>query len=887
MTDWRAYVREHICPADRSATIPAAVIDEIATQLQDVHDAVLRAGGTPEEAVERARREVSDWSGLAREIAHARTPALAGAGPLLVVVDELLKRLPFGDDGLRRAASVLWRSRAFVALTILVVALTVGGATALLQVVDAAFLKPLPFPQADRMVVVLPFSIAEGKRFGRLPGEFVEALDGLVDAPTSVWPGRVTAFTTPERPQIWEGAMVSVNATRLFGIVPVAGRLLNDEDFRTTEGPLPTMIEEGLWRRAFGGSHERLGRVIKGDRQDLHIVGVYKADLVMPSFAKVLAPTFIAPDRDVTTEWMLGPIGRLRAGLTREEAERTIAARVAAVHADNTPIREVRAEVVPLREYMFGHDRTFFRLMAGAAIALLLVGTLSLAVLHIARLQRQLPEVAVRLGLGDTPARLRRRLLAHGMLATAIGVPVVVGTSLGIAHWLDVPHTMDRSLAMLASTSPRRVMVWGGAQAIAVSLVGLVLAVSIALRRRTVTRLRLVETLHWRGSTRVHVALVATQAALAVVLLVAATAAVRTSAAIARESTGIAEEDLYFVGPRLPLTRYQSTSRGEFWRAVVDEVAADPRIMSVAAGMQVPVSGDPPWASIRGREGSDYMQRGGVVPMSREFLSTLGARLVAGRVPSADEEASSAMVAVINETGARAFFGNASPLGQSVDTPWFGAPYRIVGVVRDIRFSETVPAIPMLYAPMWRQRLLPMTLAVRTRLSREEAQGAVEDAIRRVEPLAAVPLPQPFSDRLRGWRARPRFFARVFTAGGVVALLLTALSTIAIIRTVVAGRQRELGIRLALGEPIARAVRRIMRAVVIAATLGACLGVAAARYGSHLAQAHLSDLEMLDAQSHVVPVVLVIGLVVTATYIACRHAVATTPMDLLRQERRT
>ncbi len=887
MTDWRAYVREHVRAADRCASIPATVVDEIATQLQDVHDAVLRAGGTPEEAVERVRREVVDWSQLAGEIARARTPATARSRRLILAVDGLLRRLPFGEDGLRRATSDLWRSRGFVALTTLVVALTVGGATALLQVVDAAFLRPLPFPQADRMVVVLPFSIAEGKRFGRLPREFVEALDGLVDAPASVWPNRVTAFASPDRPQIWEGAMVSVNAMRLFGLVPVAGRLLNDEDFRTTEGPLPTMIEEGLWQRAFGGSHERLGHVIRGDRQDLHIVGVYKADLVIPSFAKVLAPAFIAPDRDVTTEWMLGPIGRLRPGLRREEAERTIATRVAAVHARNTPIREVRAEVVPLREYMFGHDRTFFRLMAGAAIALLLVGTLSLAVLHFARLQRQLPEVAVRLGLGDTPSRLRRRLLASGMFASLIGLPVVVGSALAIVYWLDVPRTMDRSLAMLASTSLRRVTAWGGAQAIVVSLVGLALAVSIALRRRIVTRLRLVETLHWRGSTRVHVALVATQAALAAVLLVAATAAVRTSAAIARERTGVAEEDLYFVGPRLPLARYQSNSRGEFWRAVVDEVAADPRIMSVAAGMQIPVSGDPPWASIRGREGSDYMQRGGVVPMTRDFLPAIGATLVAGRVPTADEEASSAMVAVINETGARTFFGTASPLGQMVDTPWFGAPYRVVGVVRDIRFSETVPVIPMLYAPMWRQTLLPMTLAVRTRLSRENAQAAIEDAIRRIEPLAAVPLPEPFSDRLRGWRARPLFFARVFTAGGIVALLLTALSTIAIIRTVVAGRQRELGIRLALGEPVARAVRRIMRAVAIAATLGACLGVAAARYGSHLAQAHLSEIKMLDARSHVVPAVLVIGLVVTATYIACRRAVATTPMDLLRQDRRT
>lgn len=887
MTDWRAYVREHIRAADRSARIPATVLDEIASQLQDVHDAVLSAGGTPEEAMEQARREVADWSALAREIGHARTPAAARAGPVLSSVDTLLTRLPFGDDGLRRAAADLWRSRGFVALTILVVALTVGGATALLQVVDAAFLKPLPFPQADRMVVVLPFSTTEGKRFGRLPQEFVEALDGLVDAPTSVWASRVTAFASPDRPQIWEGAMVSGNAMRLFGLVPVAGRLLNDEDFRTTDGPLPTMIEEGLWRHAFGGSHERLGHVVKGDRQDLRIVGVYKADLAIPSFAKVLAPAFIAPDRDVTTEWMLGPIGRLRPGLTREEAERTIAARVAAVHARNTPIREVRAEVVPLREYMFGHDRTFFRLMAGAAIALLLVGTLSLAVLHIARLQRRLPEVAVRLGLGDTPARLRRRLLAHGIVASLVGLPVVVGSALAIVYWLDAPNTMDRSLALLASTSLRRVTAWGGAQAIVVSLAGLVLAVSVALRRRIVTRLRLIETLHWRGSTQVHVALVATQAALAAALLVAATAAVRTSAALARERTGIAEENLFFVGPRLPLARYQSTSRGELWRAIVDEVAADPRIMSVAAGMQIPISGDPPWASIRGREGSDYMQRGGVVPMTREFLVTLGATMVAGRVPTADEEASSAMVAVINETGARAFFGNASPLGQHVDTPWFGAPYRIVGVVGDIRFSEAVPAIPMLYAPMWPQRLLPMTLAVRTRLSREEAQAAIEDAVRRVEPLAAVPLPEPFSDRLRGWRARPLFFARVFTAGGIVALLLTALSTIAIIRTVVAGRQRELGIRLALGEPVTRAVSRIMRAVAIAATLGACLGVAAARYGSHLAKAHLSEITMLDAQSHVMPAALVIGLVVTATYVACRRAVVTTPMDLLRQERRT
>ncbi|MGV3518583.1 ABC transporter permease [Luteitalea sp.] len=886
MIDWRAYVREHIRGEDRSASIPATVIDEIATQLQDVHDAVLRSGGSPEEAVERARREVKDWSQLAGQIAHARTPAAAWAGRLTLALDELLTRLPFGDAGVRRAAADLWRSRGFVALTILVVALTVGGATALLQVVDAAFLKPLPFPQADRMVVVLPFSIAEGKRFGRLPAEFVEALDGLVDAPTSVWPSRVTAFAS-DRPQIWEGAMVSGNAIRLFGLVPVAGRLLNDEDFRTTDGPLPTMIEEGLWRRAFGGSHERLGQVIKGDREDLHIVGVYKADLVIPSFTKVLAPAFIAPDRDLTTEWMLGPIGRLRPGLTREEAERTIASRVAAVHARNTPIREVRAEVVPLREYMFGHDRTFFRLMAGAAIALLLVGTLSLAVLHIARLQRQLPEVAVRLGLGDTPARLRRRLLAHGLLASLIGLPVVVGSALALVYWLDVPKTMDRSLAMLASTSMRRVTAWGGAQALAVSLAGLLLAVCIALRRRIVTRLRLVETLHWRGSTRVHVALVATQAALAAVLLVVATGAVRTSAALARERTGIAEADLYFVGPRLPLARYQSTSRGEFWRALVDEIAADPRIMSVSAGMQIPVSGDPPWASIRGTEGSDYMQRGGVVPMTREFLSTLGATIVAGRVPTADEEASSAMVAVINETGAKAFFGNASPLGQSLDTPWFGAPYRIVGVVRDIRFSETVPAIPLLYAPMWRQRLLPMTLAVRTRLPREHAQAAIEDAIRRIEPLAAVPPPDPFSDRLRHWRARPLFFARVFTAGGIVALLLTALSTIAIIRTVVAGRQRELGIRLALGEPVARAVRRIMRAVAVAATLGTCLGVAAARYCSRFAHAQLSEITMLDARSHVAPALLVIGLVVTATYIACRRAVASTPMDLLRQERRT
>lgn len=781
------------------------------------------------------------------------------------------------------ALKAVWRSRGFAVLTVLVTALTVAGATTLLQTVDAAFRRPLPYPHAERMVMVVPFAVAEGRRFGRLPGEFVQALDGLIEAPTSVLQAKLLLSVRPDRSEVWEGAMVTTHAPRLFGLTPVAGRLLTDADFQTTDGPLPAMIEEGLWRRAFGGATESLGQVIAGDPHDVQIVGIYRAGFVLPSFAKPLVPAFIAPDREVTTEWMLGPMGRLRPGITPEEAQRTIAARVEAVHARHAPIRQVRADVVPLRAYLFEQDGTFIRLIAGAAVALLLGGTLSLAVLHIARLQRRLPEMAVRLSLGDTPARLRRRWLAQGLLTALGAVPFAVVLSLGLMVWLDPGGTMDAGLAMLASETHGRVALLAVIVALVVSTAAVGLAVAIGLRRRVVGRLRLVETLRGQGTTAGQVALVATQAALATVLLVVATVALRTSASMAQESTGVTADDLYFVAPRLPRARFQSAARGELWHAMVREIASDPRIKSAAVGLQVPLSGDAPWASIQGRDGADYLQRGGVIPMSREFLATVGATLVAGRIPTAEEDAAGEMVAVINEHGARAYFGSASPLGQYVHTPWFAAPYRVIGVVSDIRFSDAVPTIPMLYVPMWQQRLLTMTVAVRTTLPREQAQEVVEAAVRRIDPAAALPALEPFNERLRHWRARPLFFTRVFTVGGAVALLLTALSTIAIVRTVVAGRQRELGIRLALGEPIAVAVRRLLRAIATAAFIGAGVGAAAGGYGGQVARTQISRLETLDARSYLGPASLVIALLLVTTYVVCRRAVANTPLDVLKR----
>jgi putative ABC transport system permease protein len=815
-------------------------------------------------------------------------------------------------EELRYAARRLIRTRGFSLTVVLTLAVGIGANSALFSVVNSVLLRPLPYPNADELVVVWETRDAQS-------ASTVTVSLGNFEA----WQDLNTVFVAmaaiQRRPYnvTGSGEPVRVNAVQatgtllpLLGVRPALGRGFSDEDAQPGSEPV-CLIAHGLWLSRFGGDREIEGTRLDLDGRSHAVVGVLPAGFELPGLgiSDMGAPQVITPlaldagDPDYWGNHNSVVLARLGDGVTVEQADREIAslaARLAAEHSEWNA--GIGARVRSLHEQVVQGVRASILLLFATVGFVLLLVCVNVATLLLVRASERRREVAVRAALGAEGKRIARGVLAEGLILSlaggALGIVVCIYAVDGLRVLGDVWLPAELDLLIDA-----RVLFFALAVAI-LSGIGFSVVPAGMLSRVAATDAlsggnRL---LGGRGQVRVKRAFVATQVALALVLLVGTGLLLRSFAHLTRVEPGYESRGRIALFLSLPQDKY---GEREQVSAVLEQIHAEvrglPGVRSTGASIALPL--EPLFWQKQLTLEEAPAERLADVPVvdltiaTPGFLEALGVPLTLGRRLERSDQATSQFVALVNETFVQTHYGGVDPIGRRIrlaapdpllSDPRYAPPwYTIVGVVGDVRRRGLATAVlPEVYIPQAQDMDVAREffVVVHAGGSRGALADALRRAVRRVDPSQPVArvlnLEQQYSDSL----AQPRTNLLLVSGFGLAALVLAVLGVYGLTAQWVSARTREFGLRLALG-----ARPSVIRGEVTReGTAVALSGIAAGLVGSVLVMRLLRSL--LFGVGPTDPLVLgsvAVALtcaVVVAAYLPARRASQTDPAEALRWE---
>jgi putative ABC transport system permease protein len=786
----------------------------------------------------------------------------------------------------------LRRNPAFTGIAIATLALGIGVNTAMFSAVDAVLIRPLPYEDADRLVMIWDQLRSDGKFF-TTPPEWVE------------WRRQSTAFTDIAATQPAQAALssegepeelparkVTANFWTVLGARPLFGRVFSeDEDVR---GERVVVISHGLWQRRFGGSPDVLGRAIVLNDAPYVVVGVMPREF------------YFMPARDIDI-WMpasfsagalrhwgwhdLHCVARLKPGVTLRQAHDAMAAlnlRVSAEH-EVKPARS--AVVTPLREELAGKTYTSLIVLLCGSAAVLLIACVNLANLLLSRGAVRRREVAVRAAIGAGRGRLIEQFLIESLLLAGLGAIAGLMLAIPVMRFLEtlVPDTM----AAVHLTLDGRVLLFSAALAIATGFTfGLVPALGGS-------RLALHEALRdgGRGSSgarshRFQHALIIVETALAVVLLTSGGLLLQTFQHLRQLDLGIRSEKLLtFVTPLLHYPEFNR--RVAFVNAELDKVRAIPGVIDAGAISRIPltVNDQSTFYLLSGQsndQARDQIALSRVV--SREYFATVGARLREGRFFDGSDQRSDSPVAIVNDSFAARNFAGRSPVGARFQFGRFGEAYwyTIVGVVREIRdrgvAEELRPAVYRVHEQADQTGDQPSGIVVRTAVEPASIVAAVRQAIWSVDRNQPVARVQTMEAIVARQLSTPSQNTALLGAFALLALSLASLGLYGVLSYAVAQRTNEIGVRMALGATSGNILlffsRRGLALTVVGLAIGIVLSFIASRLMTMLFYGFRPDY---------VPAVVAVSLVLLAVaalavFIPARRASRIDPTIALQHE---
>jgi putative ABC transport system permease protein len=795
---------------------------------------------------------------------------------------------------LRYGVRLLLRSPGFALAAIVSLALGIGANTAIFSVVNTVLLRPLPYPDVDRVMMVWDSNPSRGwEQFSVSPGNFVDwqarqtVFDALVALRT-----RAMVLTGHDEPERLSGLMATAQFFELTGAPPILGRAFTGRDFEAGAAPV-VVLTDALWKRRFGGSKEILGSPLTLGDESCTVIGVLPPGASLPTGAELLAPLVLTADeRQRHGAHYLLAMGRLRSGITPATAAtamRDLARQIEAEHKDSNAGWTVR--LVPLYEEVVGGVRPALLVLALAVGVVLLIACANVANLLLARAAARRGEIAVRAALGAGRGRLVRQLLTESLLLALLGG--AFGLLLGT--W-----AVDLIKAMQPGTLPRvqslAVDGWVLLFTLFVSmLTGLLFGAAPGL---LLSRASLQGTLQQGGrgvrgrmSRRMRGVLVAAQVAMSLVLLIAAGLQIRSLARLLAVEPGFDPSNVLTLKLSLPDRRYPDDARqAAFYDRAVADLAALPGVVSAAAVSGVPISDDDLIFSftIEGRPPAppEEERSANWYAVSPDYFKTLRIPLVRGRLFTADDAATTPRVALINETMARRIFPGQDPLGQHLRMGVDGTVTReIVGVVGDVRhYGLDQPVTLQMYEPCAQRPWSAMTVLLRAAARPDTLAPAARRAILAIDsaqPVSEVRTLQAIVDLSTAQR---RFTLVLLTLFALVALVLASVGLYGVVAYSVNQRTHEIGVRMALG-----AQRREILALVLRQGMGMTLwGLLAGLLGAAALARVMSGLlfgvSARDPLTFAATVLILATVALGATYVPARRATRVEPTSALRYE---
>jgi predicted permease len=795
----------------------------------------------------------------------------------------------------KHALRMLSKSPAATAAMILAIALGIGANSAIFSVLDAVVLKPLPYPDAERLVSLW---IVRANRPGQ-KGNF--SLPDYLDlrAQTSTFDG-LSAFNessvartdAAEAEHVTTGVVTS-DFFDTLGVRPAIGREFTIDEERSGSDK-SVLVSDAYWRRAFGASPDALGKQITLDGERYAVVGVLPAGLQVPMFSEepdLWMPLSYGPDDLERGMHYLGVIGRVRTGtdaaVARADAG-AVADRLAATYPESNAGTGV--DLGSLRDSIVGDVRPVLYVMLGAVALVLLIACANVANLMLAKATARSREVAVRAALGASRARLVRQFLIESVVVAATGG--LVGLALA---WWGVDALVAMSGDALPRTSPIGidVRVLGFTAALSVAC-GVAFGLVPAFQASSVDpQEALVE--GGRGSTggrgRARSAFVVAQVALSLVLLVGSGLLLRSLVLLTHVDPGFDPTNVMTMQLTLPDATYDEPEKqAAFVRQLVDRVRSSPGVESAAVVF--------PLAYSRGDVSLSYRPAGTPTPtqaadrtsaawrpITADYFRTMRIPVLRGRAIADTDTETSAPVLVINETMAKKAFGEADPIGKKLRIGYNDLEPEIVGVVGDMRFAGLgKDPLAEMYSPYVQAPWSTVDVLVRSEGDPNGVVNIVREQAAEIDRGVAVYDAATMESRISTSLGTQRFSAMLIGLFALVALALASVGIYAVLAYTVERRRREIGVRMALGAEKRHVLGLVVGNGMVIALVGIGVGLAGAFALTRVLEGMLFGVTATDPVAFAATAAGLAAVALLACYIPARRAARIDPAVALRSE---
>jgi predicted permease len=792
---------------------------------------------------------------------------------------------------LQYAIRILLKRPGFTFITVLTLALGVGACTAIFSVVDAVLLRPLPYPESDRIVQLREVGV-KGNQMAVAEPNFLDlrARNQSLES-IAVYAGglnMVTGGSQPVRTRIYT---VSRDFFRVFGVQPFAGRVFLAEEDQSEDKAI-AVVSYGFWQRVLGGATDLNGVVLNTSGQSFTVAGVMPQGFAFPEGAEVWIPKEAFPANRSRTAHNWSVIARLGPGLAIEPARQDLSNIARQLKQENgDKIDAVDMAVIPLQEYQVKNVRGSLLVLFGAVGFLLLIACANVGNLLLAQATTRQKELAVRAALGASRARLMRQFITESLVLTLISAAFGVMLS----FW-----GVDILLALNKGNLPRAAEIGVNLRVLSFTLMlslltAFLLGLVPALRG---SRLDLHTTLKESGrgqsanrsGHRLRGLLVVSQVALTLVLLIGAGLLVKSFVKLLRVDPGFQPESAVAmeVSAMAPGTPQERQQLARFHQQVIDRMRHIPGVVAAGAISSLPMTGGSANGTFFIGNNPNHTGYAEYRLASREYFAAVGIPLLSGRLFEESEGPDSPHVALISQSLARQVWGDESAIGQQIQFGNMDGDTRllnIVGIVGDVRERGLDSNIrPAVYANSL-QRPQRSVFSVVARAGSEPAAliSAMRGQLQALNPEVVAEfrtLEQIFSSSLDS----RRFSLVLFGAFAAVALLLAVTGIYSVMAYAVSERTNEIGIRIALGAQAIDVLRLMMRQGMALAAIGLAIGLAASFALTRWLESFLYEVSTTDLMTFILVSLLLTGVAVVACLVPARRATKVDPMIALRYE---
>ncbi len=911
MPDWTAYVRSRLEFAAIGAQREADIVAEISQQLEDAYNDALARGMTIAEAEAFAREQVTDWKELSQRLTKSRRGAPQASVRFDAAAEDALSQggwravLAAVLQDFRFGVRMMRKNKGFTLAAVLTLALGIGANTTIFGVINATLLKKLPYPEPERLMVVM---MTFGKDANNI--NIISAPDfwdwqqqnsvfermAVFDSAGKGY--NLAADDKQRETEAVSGVRVSSDFFSVLGVNPFLGRgFLKEEEIAGKDHVV--VLSYGLWQRRYAGDRDLVGRQIRMDGEPYTVVGI-----MPPGFSfqfdsgprELWVPAAWTPgDRSRGSRSFFG-IGRLKPGVTVEQA-----------HANLSPIQQRNAKtyeedadsdvrVIPAEEFDLRTVQRISLALLAAVAFVLLIGCVNVANLMLARGAERRRELAIRRALGASAGRIMRQMLAESVVLAMVGGCV----GLAVAYWGQL--LLKRVLPPAFRYLPMRPFE-------SVSLDARVLAFTFAITCVTAIVFGVVPALTAvrgdiqdplkegaRGSTqggrhKLRHALVASEVALALILLTAAGLMIKSMARLTAVDPGFNPSNVLVTSLSLPQKDlyYGPPSHGRFCQELSERVGTIPGVVAASAAAHLPLAG---------RAGRDFYIEGRPVPEPRDepggvytvtcpdYFRAMGIPLVRGRDFTHEDRQGSTPVVIISEAMVQKYWHGEDPLGKRIEIDHENHVWMtIVGIVGDTRqVGLDRDAIRQLYRPYTQAGWPWMQVVVRTQGAPAGYTRAVKQAMASVEPDRGISDFATMEDVVRRSTGSRRFPMQLLACFSGLALVLAAVGIVGMVSYSVTQRTNEIGIRIALGAKARDVLQLIVGGSMAWVLGGVAVGVAASVGVARMLSAMLFEVKPADP-AVLGAVALLLSVVAFGASLGCAlRATRVDPLVALRSE---